>query len=107
MSDVTKSHDPTSASYKQQRFEHYYRTKSGNPVSISSHTAAGNAINTGRGGEGRNSGVQPANPSLIHQNSEAEYLIDPESSVGMLILKPTNQYSPMRQYSSQRAHSSK
>ena len=34
------------------------------------------------------------NPSLVHQNSETEYLIDPDSSVGMLILKPTNQYSP-------------
>ena len=30
---------------------------------------------------------------LNRQNSETEYLIDPESSVGMLILKPTNQYS--------------
>ena len=27
---------------------------------------------------------------MIRQNSETEYLIDPESSVGMLILKPTN-----------------
>lgn len=31
--------------------------------------------------------------NLVRQNSETEYLIDPESSVGMLILKPTHQYS--------------
>ena len=40
-----------------------------------------------------NNMIKGPNGGMIRQNSETEYLIDPESSVGMLILKPTHQYS--------------
>ena len=33
------------------------------------------------------------NGGLVRQGSDTEYLIDPETSIGMLILKPTHQYS--------------